>query len=73
MTKLQENRKKWLDYLREPGRQKTRSKLEDYANNEARCCLGHACKVLGAVRDDWGTHIVYDDLSGSCLQECNEN
>lgn len=46
MSKLKEYRQKWIDFLREEGRQKARNVLEDVQNPEARCCLGHACKVF---------------------------
>lgn len=40
-----ENRKKWLEFLRVPGRRKVKGFLD--IGNGQRCCLGHACKALG--------------------------
>jgi hypothetical protein len=39
------NRRKWIDFLREDGRKKAVDALD--VGNEERCCLGHACFVLG--------------------------
>lgn len=41
-------RQQWLNYLKEPGRKKAQQRLVSYVDYEARCCLGHACEVLGA-------------------------
>ena len=46
------DRRRWLAFLREDGRQKTNDLLESYDNPEARTCLGHACKALGATREE---------------------
>lgn len=42
------NRQKWIDFLREEGRVKAVNILDN--GNEKRCCLGHACFVLGVTR-----------------------
>lgn len=56
------NRLKWINYLKEPERQKTEGCLEDSKNPEARCCLGHACAVFNRHKtiDDGGS-VRYDD------------
>lgn len=66
LSKLKQARQKWTNFLREEGRQKTKERLEDYDNPEARCCLGHAAHVLGATRetDDKLEHVYYDGCSG---------
>ena len=43
---IYDNRKAWIDYLKRPETKKAKSKLEDFKDPEARCCLGHACHVL---------------------------
>lgn len=53
-----ENRKKWLEYLRAPGRRKARGYLD--IGNGKRCCLGHACKALGMKSED---KQIYDSLT----------
>lgn len=73
------NRRAWLDYLRAPGRRKTKYRLEDPADPEARCCLGHACAALpglaersmGALSDHCAIReygrvegVYYDDADG---------
>ena len=45
------DRRRWLAFLREDGRKKLTGWLENPDDPEARCCLGHACKVLGATRE----------------------
>ena len=40
------NRERWIAYLREPGRKKTKGRLIDKDDFEARCCIGHACVIL---------------------------
>jgi hypothetical protein len=42
------NRRKWIEFLRQPGRQKARSFLD--VGHGARCCLGHGCYALGIAR-----------------------
>lgn len=38
------NRRKWIDYLMDPKRKKTKGSLDDGYGH--RCCLGHACVAL---------------------------
>ena len=47
---IDEYRAKWLAQLRSPEAKKTCSKLEDPEKPNHRCCLGHACYVLGLTR-----------------------
>ena len=63
-------RKEWLDYLRQPGRKKTKEVLERYHDNEARCCLGHACHHFGIDRTvlEDSLSVLYDK-QGSVLPE----
>ena len=49
-----ENRRKWIDYLKEPTTKKGRDRLRDPQDNDARCCLGHACHVLGVKKTEHG-------------------
>ena len=49
-TQITENRKKWLTVLRDPESKKTRGVLESSEDENARCCLGHACHALGIPR-----------------------
>ena len=44
------NRQKWLETLRDPKSKKKVGILEDHCNENARCCLGHACHALGAKK-----------------------
>lgn len=46
-----ENRRKWIDFLKQPDTKKGLGTLVSPDNHEARCCLGHACHVLGAEFD----------------------
>lgn len=47
-SEVLENRRKWIEYLRAPGRKKFDGGwLADPEDGESRCCLGHACVVLG--------------------------
>lgn len=46
-----DNRRKWIDFLKEPTTQKATDYLVDSENPEARCCLGHACHVLEIAFD----------------------
>ena len=61
-TDTEEAWRLWLAFLREPGREKTEGKLEDVEHPEQRCCLGHACHVLGAERhaDEHEGEVLYD-------------
>jgi hypothetical protein len=54
-----ENRRKWIDYLKQPDTKKTQGFLVAEDNHEARCCLGHACHVLGTEYDADTRH--YED------------
>lgn len=53
------NRQKWIDFLNVKGRKKAKSSLD--IGDGARCCLGHACYVLGTekVREEDGSY-TYD-------------
>ena len=63
-------RKKWLDFLRQPGRKKAKEVLEQYSDNEARCCLGHACHYFGVDRVvKHEVHSVLYCNNGSCLPD----
>jgi hypothetical protein len=44
-------RRKWIDFLKLPTTKKAQGELVDSADLDARCCLGHACHVLGATAD----------------------
>ena len=46
---IRANRQKWASFLQEPERKKARLVLDD--GNDCRCCLGHACFVLGIKRE----------------------
>ena len=50
-------REKWANFQATRGRKKTKGQL-DRSYGE-RCCLGHACYVLGAVRNTDGLYIGY--------------
>ena len=53
---IHENRKKWLEQLRNPESTKAYRRLENWETPNERCCLGHACHALGierVVRKDW--------------------
>ena len=62
----EEARKTWFAFLREPGRKKHTGELESVLDNERRCCLGHACHVLGANRTEIcrDSSIYYGNQSG---------
>ena len=55
-----ENRRKWIDHLKDPSTKKFGKLLESISDPEARCCLGHACHVLGAVRCVMAGSVFYD-------------
>lgn len=63
------NRRTWIDFLKEPERQKGFGRLEHVSNSEQRCCLGHACFILGAERslrhedDMTGNVVTYNSQS----------
>ena len=42
----QEKMRRWISYLREPGRRKHKDALQSVSDPEARCCLGHLCHTL---------------------------
>ena len=46
-----ENRRKWIDYLKQPTTKKGVDRLSNSRNTEERCCLGHACHVIGIPYD----------------------
>ena len=58
---INENRRKWLDQLRDPEAGKTTEKLESSVKSNERCCLGHACHALGSDREACADGIVYYD------------
>lgn len=45
-----ENRLKWIKFLNNKDRKKAIGMLENPKQRGARCCLGHACHVLGIPR-----------------------
>lgn len=45
-SEILENRKKVIEFLKQPERLKYAGALVDYQNHEARCCLGHMCESL---------------------------
>lgn len=47
MSKWLENRRKWIEFQKDPKRIKHTGELESMGNPEARCCLGNACAALG--------------------------
>lgn len=49
-SEIRANRQRWIDFLMAPEREKARGSLEYADFPEQRCCLGHACAVLGAER-----------------------
>lgn len=58
---VQENRKKWLEFLREPGRKKAQGALEYHYDPDARCCLGHAGHLfVPDTRKLDGDYVFYD-------------
>lgn len=44
------NRLKWIKYLNNSARRKATGVLEEFKDSGSRCCLGHACHVLGLKR-----------------------
>ena len=56
---IDEYRRIWLEQLRSPEAKQTRGKLELTVDPDHRCCLGHACHILGLPRvvkreTEWG-------------------
>lgn len=45
-SEILENRKKVIEFLKQPERLKYAGALVDSRNHEARCCLGHMCESL---------------------------
>lgn len=43
---IYDNRMKWIEYLKRPETKKHSGELEDFDDNESRCCLGHACHIF---------------------------
>lgn len=43
------NRRKWIDFLKLPTTEKGKGVLEIYGTDQ-RCCLGHACHILGEIK-----------------------
>lgn len=60
-------RKTWIQYLRKPHIKKHKGFLESRHTRSKRCCLGHACFVLGLKRDtDFDGDVAYwNDNPGS--------
>lgn len=54
-----DNRYKWAHFLMEPERKKAVGGLESMVDLEARCCLGHACAMLGVERSNDMSSIRY--------------
>ncbi len=61
-TEILANRLLWAKSLQLPENEKAIEKLEDFDNNNERCCLGHGCHYLGIERitNDEDT-VSYDD------------
>ena len=49
-AQIDEYRAMWLAQLRSPEAKKAQGKLEDPDKSNYRCCLGHACHILGVQR-----------------------
>ena len=47
---IDDYRAQWLAQLRSPEAKQARGKLEDPDDPNKRCCLGHACHILGLER-----------------------
>ena len=47
---IDEYRRIWLEQLRSPEAKQAKGKLEDVSAPDHRCCLGHACHILGLPR-----------------------
>ena len=45
-SEILENRKKVVEFLKQPERKKGTGQLVSNYDHEARCCLGHMCEVL---------------------------
>lgn len=45
---IRENRMKWINFLMTKGRKKTKGTLDK--GDGKRCCLGHACFILGITK-----------------------
>jgi len=58
-------RLRWIDHLLKPDTKKMKRMLESYDSPHARCCLGHACYVLGADRKVEDQRIYYDSCSAT--------
>lgn len=54
------NRRNWIDFLKAPERKKAIMRLD--AGNEQRCCLGHACHVLGEEMFELNIGYSYGDI-----------
>lgn len=57
-----ENREKWLAFLEKKGRKKAAGHLD--IGGGQRCCLGHACYILGISRKWEGHDYDYDGSVG---------
>lgn len=58
------NRRAWINFLKRPDTIKGKQLLESTSNNEARCCLGHACHVLiPETRNTNGGRVVYGNIT----------
>ena len=53
-------RLRWIDHLLKPDTKKFVGSLENISNEKERCCLGHACNVLGAEREVLCARVTYD-------------
>lgn len=56
-SQILENRKAWAEFLMKPGRRKAMGFLD--RGDGHRCCLGHACYVLGIKRKNADDVIYY--------------
>ena len=52
---------KWISYLRSDEAKRHKGSLESATDENARCCLGHACHVLGIERHLYSEE---EDLNG---------
>ena len=63
------NRQKWIDYLQEPERKKTKNELESFYDNEARCCLGHAEFLFNSDRSCIEEMVYYGESEVNLSEE----
>ena len=57
---IEEYRAKWLAQLRDPKSKYWMAELESIDDPNKRCCLGHACHALGAIKNvDYENEVRY--------------